>query len=146
MSTAPTLAYEVDARTVQAGHSEVSAKRATIAFDSSPQTSAELPGPAELLCSAFAACLLKNVERFSEILPFSQHGASVHVSAEREQTPPMFTRIRYRLEVVTEEAPERVEHLHRNLAKYGTVYNTIARACEVSGDVVGIAPEEPGPE
>lgn len=101
--------YEVEARIVRPGRSEVSAKRSTIAFDSSPEMGAELPGPAELLCSAFAACLLKNVERFSEMLPFRQEGASVHVQAERQQTPPMFTRISYELRVVTDEPPERVE-------------------------------------
>ena len=132
--------YEVEARIAQPGRSEISTKRATIAFDSSPQMGNELPGPAELLCSAFAACLLKNVERFSEMLPFRRQGASVRVEAERQQTPPRFLRIGYELRVVTEEPPERVELLQRNLATYGTVYNTLAEVCEISGEVIGVSP------
>ena len=73
------------------------------------------------------------------MLPFDQQGASVHVRAERQQKPPMFTRIGYELRVVTDEPPERVELLQRNLAKYGTVYNTLAAVCDISGKVVAVA-------
>jgi uncharacterized OsmC-like protein len=137
MSTpGPQLSYEVDARIVRAGVSEIHAKRGRILFDSAPEMGDELPGPAELLCGAFAACLLKNVERFSAMLRFEQHGASVHVTALRQQDPPRFTAIRYELRLVTAESPRRVELLHRNLVKHGTVYNTLAAACEVTGTVV----------
>ncbi len=135
MST-PALTYEVQARIVQPGVSEIHAKQQRIAFDSAPQMGDVLPGPAELLCGAFGACLLKNVERFSEMLPFAQHGASVHVTAERQQDPPMFTAIRYELRIATDEPQARVELLHRNLVKYGTVYNTLAEVCEISGTVI----------
>ena len=138
--TAPPLRYEVSARIVRPGVSQAHAKLATITFDSSPQVSDELPGPAELLCTAFAACLLKNVERFSQMLPFAQHGASVRVTAEREQNPPRFTSVHYELRVLTVEPPHHVELLHRNLAKHGTVYNTLAETCEITGEVIAVAP------
>lgn len=134
--------YEVAARIARPGRAELQAKQARVEFDSSPGAGDELPGPAELLCGAFAACLLKNVERFSELLPFSQHGASVRVSAQRSASPPMFTRLDYVLELVTDEPPRRVDLLQRNLAKHGTVYNTLARACEIDGRIVIVAPSE----
>lgn len=134
----PSSTYDVHARIVRAGVSEIDAKRSTIRFDSSPQMGDDLPGPAELLCGAFAACLLKNVERFSEILSFEQQGAEVHVTAERADAPPRFTAIRWRLTLVTGEPPNRVDLLQRNLAKYGTVYGTLAAACDVSGEVVAV--------
>ena len=140
------LTYEVQARILRPGVSEIEAKQERIAFDSSPQMGEELPGPAELLCAAFAACLLKNVERFSEMLPFEQSGASVEVSAERQQDPPRFISIRYELRVVTDEPEQRVDLLQRNLAKYGTVFNTLAEVCEVSGTVVAERPTEAGGE
>jgi hypothetical protein len=31
---------------------------------------------------------------------------------------------------------DRVDLLHRNIAKYGTIYNTIAATCDVAGEVV----------
>lgn len=132
--------YAVDARIVAPGRSEISSKGSPIAFDSSPGQSPDLPGPAELLASAFAACLLKNVERFSEILPFRQSGASVHVEVDRQDSPPRFTRITYELRVVTDEEPRRVALLHRNLTTHGTVFNTLASACEVTGELVADPP------
>lgn len=144
--SAPPTRYEVEARIVGPGVSEATCKASRIAFDSSPGQSPELPGPAELLASAFAACLLKNVERFAGILPFHHDGASVRVSAEREDHPPRFARIRYELRIITDEDPARVDLLHRNLRKHGTVYNTLAAVCDVSGQVIAeAAPARPGP-
>lgn len=137
MSSAP-MRYEVEARIVGPGVSEAACKASRIAFDSSTGQSPELPGPAELLASAFAACLLKNVERYAEMLPFRHEGASVRVSAERQDRPPRFTRIRYVLRVVTDEEPRRVDLLHHNLRKWGTVYNTLAAACDVDGELIAV--------
>ncbi len=131
----PTL-YEVSARIVTPGRSEITAKESRIVFDSSPGAGDELPGPAELLASAFAACLLKNIERFSEILPFRQSGAWVRVTVERQDSPPRFARITYEVHVATDEDARRVELLHRNLRTHGTVFNTLASACEVTGELV----------
>lgn len=66
--------YEIDAHTIDEVVSEASCKSVTVRFDSSPGVSADLPGPAELLAMAFAACVLKNVSRYSEILSFAQQG------------------------------------------------------------------------
>lgn len=94
------------------------------------------PGPAELLCGALAACLLKNVERFSQMLPFQYDGARVHVAAERQDSPPRFTRFTYRLELVTDEPERRVELLHKNVRKFGTVSGTLGLAAEVVGELI----------
>jgi uncharacterized OsmC-like protein len=147
VSGAPPKRYEVRARITGPGRSEATCKASRIAFDSSTGQSPDLPGPAELLASAFAACLLKNVERYSEILPFRHAGASVRVSAERQDRPPRFTRIRYELSVITDEEPHRVELLHKNLRKWGTVYNTLAAACDVDGALIAVTPDgRAGPE
>lgn len=97
-----------------------------------------LPGPADLLVMAFAACALKNVERMSGLLSFKYEGASISVTAVREENPPRMASIRYRLEVVTNEPQRRIDLLHRNIASKGTIYNTLANACEVSGEIVGV--------
>jgi hypothetical protein len=59
----------------------------------------------------------------------------VRVVAERQESPPRFTRVEYELVLATDEPPERVELLHRNLVKFGSVFNTLAAVCEVSGTV-----------
>jgi uncharacterized OsmC-like protein len=132
----PALAYAVDAGRVDQGVSIARTRSAEIRVDTGVDPSDDLFGPAELLGSAFAACLLKNVERFSHILPFRYEGASVRVALEREQRPPRISRIRYELRLVTDEPEQRVKLLERNLVQFGTIYNTLSRACDVSGEVV----------
>lgn len=53
--------YEVRARTTGASTSEIHTKQRVVTFDSSPRQGGGLPGPADLLTSAFAACIIKNV-------------------------------------------------------------------------------------
>lgn len=130
------LRYNVEAHTLGNGISEVQAQESRIQFDSSPGRSETLPGPAELLVSAFAACVLKNVERFAEMMPFDFDEASIRVEAEREGPPPRMARIHYVLTLTTDEPERRVDLLHRNISKYGTIYNTLAAASDVTGEIV----------
>jgi hypothetical protein len=44
--------------------------------------------------------------------------------------------MRYRIEIVTDEPQARVDLLHRNIRKYGTITNTLAAACELTGEMV----------
>jgi uncharacterized OsmC-like protein len=113
-----------------------------VEFDGSAGRLEELPGPADVLSAALCACILKNVERFSHMLPFRYESASIEVTAEREAPPPRITRVSYRLRVVTDEPPARVELLHKNIRKFGTITNTLAAACELSGTIEAVAPEE----
>jgi uncharacterized OsmC-like protein len=135
--------YEVRATTTGTGASEIQTKQRVITFDSSPRQGDELPGPADLLTSAFAACIIKNVERMGEMLPFAFESASLDVHAERQDRPPKVTRITYALTVVTDEPEPRVDLLHRNIQRHGTIFNTLAAACEVSGTITA-RPTDPG--
>lgn len=129
--------YVVEGRTAEAGIAEVAAHDSTIRFDRAWPATAEpsLPGPAELLASAFAACAIKNVERFAQILPFSYESARIEVELHRAEQPSRFDRIDYVLHLVTEEPAKRVDLLAKNLAKHGTVYNTLAAGCDINGRI-----------
>jgi hypothetical protein len=59
----------------------------------------------------------------------------VKVVAEREEPPPHIARMRYELEILTEEPEAQVELLHRNIRKFGTITNTLSKACEVTGTI-----------
>jgi hypothetical protein len=58
---------------------------------------------------------------------------------------PGSSRSRYVLRVVTDEPRQRVELLHRNIRRHGTIFNTLAAVCEVTGDIIaeptGSAPQ-----
>lgn len=127
--------YTVHATTRGEGVGAIRTKASAIDFDSSPTQGDRLPGPADLLTSAFAACILKNVERMGQILPFSFDEATVDVVAERQDRPPKVVRISYELRVVTDEPPQRVDLLHRNIQRHGTIFNTLAAVCEIQGSI-----------
>jgi uncharacterized OsmC-like protein/tellurite resistance-related uncharacterized protein len=139
----PGRIYRVAAVTNGDGSSTISTKRRSIDVDSSPLQGEELPGPADLLTAALAACVLKNVARFGETLRFDWREARIEVEAERQDTPPKITRLHYRLELDTDEPDHRVELLHRNITKHGTITNTLAAACDVTGEIVAV--RSPGP-
>jgi uncharacterized OsmC-like protein len=135
--------YTVDAENLPGGAGTIASRASAIHFDGSAATGGLLPGPADLLAAALAACLLKNVERFSGILPFRYERASAHVEIERAEPPPRIVRARYTLRVETDEPERRVELLHRNILNFGTITNTLAAACELSGELIA-EPPRPG--
>lgn len=134
--------YRIEARTVRPGVSAATSKKTALEFDTSAGQSEVLPGPADLLTIAFAACVLKNVERFSHILGFSYEQASIMVTSERQEAPPKMTRVTYSLRLSTNEPKHRVDLLHRNIRQHGTIYNTLAAACEISGDLIVEPPNQ----
>lgn len=106
-----------------------------VAFDATAGRVDTLPGPADILCAALCACILKNVERFSHMLRISYESASVEVTAERQAPPPRVVRMHYILRVVTDEPAARVALLHKNIRLFGTITNTLGAACDVSGEI-----------
>lgn len=131
-----THSYRVHGVSRPGGHGKVRCNTTDIKADTGAISDGFRPGPAELLCASLAACLLKNIERFSEMLPFQYDLATVEVEAERMAAPPRMTVMRYQIEIVTNEPDRRVELLHRNIRQYGTITNTLAAACDLTGEVI----------
>ena len=132
--------YTADGENVPGGAATIASRASTIAFDGSAGTGELLPGPADLLAAALAACILKNVERFSGLLPFTYQHARVHVELERQEPPPRIVRARYTLRINTNEPDHRVQLLHRNILRFGTITNTLAAACELEGTILAEPP------
>ena len=136
MKDAPALTYDIEAEQILPHVSTARAKRAQIYFDSSPGQTEHLMNPAELLLSAFAACIIKNVERLSDILHFSYADVKVRVHGVREGPPPRITQVTYVIDIWTDENAHKVDLLHHNIRKFGTIFNTVSAASEVSGRIV----------
>ncbi|MFW6092264.1 MAG: OsmC family protein, partial [Actinomycetota bacterium] len=117
--------YRISAHATADGEAVVTAADTPIELDAAwGRPPSGLPGPAQLLAAAFAACLLKNLARAGDLLGFEYDDAHVEVTARRQDSPPRFVEITYTLRVTTDESPRRVELTHLNLRRYGTVYNT----------------------
>lgn len=96
----------------------------------------DLPNPAELLLGAFAACCLKNVQRFSELLGFDYVSASIEVTGQRQEKPTKIIAIRYVVHLKSGDEKLNPALLHKNLQKFGTIYNTLKATCDVSGELL----------
>jgi uncharacterized OsmC-like protein len=93
----------------------------------------QLPNPVELLLGSFCACCLKNVERFSQILNFEYEYASIEVIGNRQENPTKLKAIDYVIYIKSEHV--NLELLHKNIQKFGTIYNTLKEMCKISGEL-----------
>lgn len=89
----------ITAKSKKEGQAKIETNKSIINFDASSGRDNQLPNPAELLLSSFVACVLKNVERFSELLHFNYKTAKISVQGWRQKRPPMMSKIAYVLEV-----------------------------------------------
>lgn len=129
------LEYRVAARRIDSHGSEATTKEARITIDTDMAGRADAFNPAELLLASIAACILKGTERMIPMLKFDLRGIEVSLHGVRQDSPPKMVRIDYEIVVDTDESDRRIDLLHHNLKNYGTIYNTVAGATELSGTI-----------
>lgn len=133
MTATPMLEYRVKAYRVDAHASTAEAKAASLTLDTDLAGRSDAFNPAELLLAAIAACMIKGAERVAPMLKFELRGVEVHLRGKRQDAPPKMTSIDYEIIVDTPESDQRIDLLHKNIRKYGTVSNTIAAATVLNG-------------
>lgn len=129
------MEYSITATSTAKNDAMLNIKQSNIAFGTTEKTANELPNPAELFLSSFAACVLKSVERFSSFLHFEYDKAEIKVSATRLENPPRMEDIQYELTVFSKDEKLRIELLKKNLEKFGTIFNTVQKACSITGSI-----------
>ena len=129
------LEYSVTARRIDEHGSEAMTKQATIAIDTDINGRTDAFNPAELFLASIAACLLKGAERVAPMIKFRLRGAEVKLHAARQDSPPKILSVEYDLVVDTDETDHRLELLHTNIRKYGTISNTVAAAITLQGTI-----------
>lgn len=129
------LEYHVEARRTDAHGSIATGKQATLTLDTDLAGRPDAFNPAELLLAAVAACMLKSIERVTPMIGFSFRGVEVKLHGFRQDNPPKMVRITYELIVDSDESDQRLELLHKNVRKYGTISNTVAEATMLEGSI-----------
>ena len=129
------LEYVVKARRRSAEGSVAVVREAEVELDTSLAGRADALNPAELLLAALGACMIKGVERATPMIKFALRGVEVRLHAVRQDAPPKILSIDYELIVETDESDRRLELLHTNVRKYGTVSNTLDAALRLEGTV-----------
>lgn len=127
------MEYRVTAERVDAHGSLAHAKDARLVLDTAVEGRRDAFNPAELFLAAIAACMIKGTERVTPLLRFQLRGVEVRLSAVRQDAPPRILRVDYELIVDSDEDDARLDLLHRNVRKYGTISNTVAAATVLEG-------------
>ena len=128
--------YHVHARRVDDHGSLATTKQAEITLDTDTKGREDAFNPAELFLAAIAACMIKGIERAIPILRFQLRGVEVKLRGVRQDSPPKMISIDYELTVDTDESDRRLELLHTNVRKFGTISNTVAAAARLEGRIV----------
>lgn len=127
------MEYRIHACCIDAHGSLAVAKEAQVTLDTDLARRRDAMNPVELLLAALAARMLKGIERVTPMLHFQVDGAEVALEAVRQDAPPKLTLIRYEIILDSAETDQRLDLLHRNFLKYGTISNTLSGAVPLEG-------------
>ena len=127
------LEYHVTARRQDQHGSLAACKGAEIVLDTDVNGRPDAFNPAELFLASIAACMIKSIERATPMLNFDLRGVEVRLHGVRQDAPPMMVSVDYELIIDTDESDQRLELLHKNVRKYGTISNTVAQSSRLEG-------------
>jgi len=127
------MTFDVLSQRVSSELSVSFCKDAKIELDTNLKGNRNSFNPAELLLAALSACMIKGIERVIPILKFELRGVEVKVHGIRQDVPPKMEAISYEIFIDTDEPDHRLELLHDNVKKYGTVFNTVSPGTELQG-------------
>jgi uncharacterized OsmC-like protein len=120
------LEYDVVAKRTDAHGSLARFKDAEVRLDTDVKGRPDTFNPAELFLAAIAACMIKGIERVVPMLRFQFRGVEVRRHGVRQDSPPFMSSISYELTVDTDEDDRRIDLLHQNVRKYGSISNAVA--------------------
>ncbi len=127
--------YQIKASSRANQDAVIQIKESDIDFGTTVATADSLPNPAELFLGSLAACMLKNVERFSDLLKFTYSKATLDIKATRLENPPRMDQIVYNLTIYSDDEKLNTALLKKNLEKFGTIYNTVKLSSSIEGTV-----------
>lgn len=133
MNAPAKMSFDVVSVRLSAHASQARCKQATLTLDTDLAGNPQAFNPAELLLAALSGCIIKGIERVVPILKFQLRGVEVHVHGVRQDVPPKLESITYEITVDSDEPERRLDLLHENVRKFGTVFNTVSPGTQLSG-------------
>lgn len=73
------------------------------------------------------------MERVAPMLAFEFSTVEMRLEAGRRDSPPKLMAIRHEIVMGSDEPEARLDLMHRNILKYGTISNTLAGAVPLTG-------------
>ncbi len=130
------MTFEVQADRTDASGSIVKSKQAALTIDTSMTGRPDALNPVELLLAAQAACIIKGIERVAATLGISYDSVHVALTAHRPQDEARIEDITYLVTMDTSANQAKLDLLHKNVMKFGTIYNTISSGTRLEGSIV----------
>lgn len=128
--------YTITASSIHNNKGTLHLKESTHSFGISNKTKDTLSSPVDLYLSALAACILKNVERFSTMMHFEYETTTIEIKGTHCLKPSRIENIVYTLIITSKDANKiNSSLLKRNLEKFGTIYYMISQSCAISGTI-----------
>ncbi len=129
------MEYKSQASSIANQKATITVKSSSIDFGITSETDLSLPNPAELFLSSLSACILKNIERFSQFMHFEYERAEIEITATRLEKPPRMDNISYELKIYSKDEDLNLNLLKKNIEKFGTIYNTVKDVCTITGNI-----------
>ncbi len=130
------MTFELTARRTDSRGSIVTSKDASLIIDTGMSGRPDALNPVELLLAALSACIIKGIERVGATLDISYDSVHVALTAHRPVNEARIADISYVVTIGTDADSTRLDLLHKNLMKFGTIYNTIKSGTTLTGTVV----------
>ena len=127
--------YHIKASSISNQDAIIHIKQSNIDCGTTSKIAETLPNPAELFLGSFAACMMKNVERFSGMMKFTYVKATFEVNVTRLENPTRMENIIYNLTIYSKDKKLNTALLKKNIEKFGTIYNTVKLSCSISGTI-----------
>jgi uncharacterized OsmC-like protein len=129
------MTFAVAANRIDATGSKVQSKQVELLIDTGMAGRPDALNPVELLLAALSACIIKGIERVAGSLGIEYDSVNVSLTAHRPVDEARIDDIAYVIRIGTSADQAKLELLHKNLMKFGTIYNTIKSGTTLSGTI-----------
>ncbi len=129
------MTFEVSAKRIDASGSLVSAKATELVIDTSLAGRLDALNPVELLLASLSACIIKGIDRVAGTLGIEYASVHVALTAHRPDDEARIDDISYLITIGTSADQAKLELLHKNLMKFGTIYNTVKSGTRLAGEI-----------
>lgn len=129
------MTFRVSAKRIDDSGSLVTAKETQLVIDTGMAGRLDALNPVELLLASLSACMIKGIERVAGTLGVDYTSVAVELIAHRPENEARITDISYILNIGTSADSNKLDLLHKNLMKFGTIYNTVGAGTNLSGEV-----------
>lgn len=132
------MTFEVTANRIDSAGSLVHSKQSELIIDTGLAGRPDALNPVELLLAALSACIIKGIERVAGTLGIEYNTVNVSLTAHRPVDEARIDDITYVIRIGTKADRAKLDLLHKNLMKFGTIYNTVKSGTRLSGEIQAV--------